>query len=151
MRLNEAPCHSRCDTIKIPPCSKALCAKHSPKFCSLSPIVVTSPYKRNVLERDVNRWIINQSVIILHVVNQTFFKKKTKTNKQTNKKNPTIKKNQSTTYHYRWSFKTCILTCPKVGEYRFGKWRIQTKPPLLNFFFKRWVNWRRNVTPYQDG
>jgi hypothetical protein len=24
----EVPCHSRCDTIKIPPCSKALSAEH---------------------------------------------------------------------------------------------------------------------------
>jgi hypothetical protein len=32
----EAPCHSRCGTIKIPPCSKALGVKHRPKFCSPS-------------------------------------------------------------------------------------------------------------------
>jgi hypothetical protein len=30
---NEAPCHNRCGTIKIPPCSKALSAEHRPKFC----------------------------------------------------------------------------------------------------------------------
>jgi hypothetical protein len=41
----EAPCHSRCDMIKIPPCSKALSAEHRPKFCSPSPAMVTSPYK----------------------------------------------------------------------------------------------------------
>jgi Fe-S-cluster containining protein len=41
----EAPCHSRCGTIKIPPCSRALSAKHRPKFCSPSPAMVTSPYK----------------------------------------------------------------------------------------------------------
>jgi hypothetical protein len=35
---------SRCGTIKIPPCSKALSAEHSPKFCSPSPPMVTSPY-----------------------------------------------------------------------------------------------------------
>jgi hypothetical protein len=29
----EAPCHSRCGAIKILPCSKALGAKHRPKFC----------------------------------------------------------------------------------------------------------------------
>jgi hypothetical protein len=49
----EVPRHSRCGTIKIPPCSKALSAEHRPKFCSPSPAIVTSPYKRNILERDV--------------------------------------------------------------------------------------------------
>jgi hypothetical protein len=41
----EVPCHSRCGTIKIPPCSKALSAKHRPKLCSPSPAMVTSPYQ----------------------------------------------------------------------------------------------------------
>jgi hypothetical protein len=41
----EVLCHSRCGTIKIPLCSKALSAEHRPKFCSPSPAVVTSPYK----------------------------------------------------------------------------------------------------------
>jgi hypothetical protein len=41
----EVPCHSRCGTIKIPPCSKALSAEQRPKFCSPSPAMVTSPYK----------------------------------------------------------------------------------------------------------
>jgi hypothetical protein len=49
----EAPSHSRCGTIKIPPCSKALSAEHKPKFCSPSPAMVTSPYKCKILERDV--------------------------------------------------------------------------------------------------
>jgi hypothetical protein len=40
----EVPYHSRCDTIKIPPCSKALSADHRPKFCSLSPVMATSPF-----------------------------------------------------------------------------------------------------------
>jgi hypothetical protein len=31
----EVPCHSRCDTIKIPPCSKALSAEQRPKFAAL--------------------------------------------------------------------------------------------------------------------
>ena len=31
--------------IKIPPCSKALSAEHRLKFCSPSPVMVTSPYK----------------------------------------------------------------------------------------------------------
>jgi hypothetical protein len=47
----EASCHSRCGTIKIPPCSKALSAEHRPKFCSSSPVMVTYPYKWNFLER----------------------------------------------------------------------------------------------------
>jgi hypothetical protein len=33
----EAPCHSRCGTIKIPPCSETLSAEHRTKFCSPSP------------------------------------------------------------------------------------------------------------------
>jgi hypothetical protein len=40
----EVPCHSRCGTIKIPPCSKALSAELRPKFCSPSPAMVASPY-----------------------------------------------------------------------------------------------------------
>jgi hypothetical protein len=55
----EAPCYSRCGTIKIPPCSKALSTEHRPKFCSPSPAMVTSSYKwEKNLERDVN----NQSI-----------------------------------------------------------------------------------------
>jgi hypothetical protein len=41
----EVPSHSRCGTIKIPPCSKALSAEHRPKFCSPSPAMVTSSYE----------------------------------------------------------------------------------------------------------
>jgi transposase InsO family protein len=36
---------SLCGTIKIPPSSKALSAEHTPKFCSPSPAMLTSPYK----------------------------------------------------------------------------------------------------------
>jgi hypothetical protein len=60
----EAPCHSRCGTIKIPPCSKALRSK----FCSPSPVIVASPYKWNILERDVKHYIINQSYWLLKYV-----------------------------------------------------------------------------------
>jgi hypothetical protein len=35
----EAPCHSRCGTIKIPPCSKALSAEYRPTFGSPSPAI----------------------------------------------------------------------------------------------------------------
>jgi hypothetical protein len=41
----EGPCHSRCSTIKIPPCSKTLNSEHRPKHCCPSPAMVTSPYK----------------------------------------------------------------------------------------------------------
>jgi hypothetical protein len=37
----EVPCHSRCGTIKIPPCSKALSAEHRPKFCNPLPAMMT--------------------------------------------------------------------------------------------------------------
>jgi hypothetical protein len=40
----QIPWHSRCSTIKIPPCSKALSAEHRPKFFSPSQAMVTSPY-----------------------------------------------------------------------------------------------------------
>jgi hypothetical protein len=35
----EVTCHSRCGTIKIPPCSKVLSAEHRPKFCRPSPVM----------------------------------------------------------------------------------------------------------------
>jgi hypothetical protein len=38
----EAPCRSRCSTIKIPPCSKALSAEHRRKLAALSPVMVTA-------------------------------------------------------------------------------------------------------------
>jgi hypothetical protein len=40
---NKASCDSRCDTIKIPHCSRALGAEHRPKFRSPSPAMVSSP------------------------------------------------------------------------------------------------------------
>jgi hypothetical protein len=63
----EVPCHSRCGTRKIPPCSKALSAEHRPKFCSLSPVMVTFTHKWKILERDVKPYI-NQSIICWTVV-----------------------------------------------------------------------------------
>jgi hypothetical protein len=53
----EAPCHSRCSTIKILPSSKTLSAEQRPKFCSPSPAMDTSPYQRKILERDVKLYI----------------------------------------------------------------------------------------------
>jgi hypothetical protein len=41
----EAPCHGKYGTINIPPCSKTPSAEHRLKFCSPSPVMVTSPYK----------------------------------------------------------------------------------------------------------
>jgi hypothetical protein len=40
----EAPCHSKCGTIKSPACSEALSAEYRPKVCSSSRAMVTSPY-----------------------------------------------------------------------------------------------------------
>jgi hypothetical protein len=65
----KAPCHSRCGTIKIPPCSKAPSAKHRPKFDSPSPVMLTSPCKWKILERDVKQLSIN----LLFVFNRTLF------------------------------------------------------------------------------
>jgi hypothetical protein len=58
----EVPCHNSCGTIKILPCSKVLSAEHRPKFWSPSPAMVTSPYKWQILERDVKPSIINQAI-----------------------------------------------------------------------------------------
>jgi hypothetical protein len=73
----EVPCHSRCGTIKIPPCSKALSAEHGAEFCSPSPAMVTSPYKWNILERDTTDhfffWLVNLMVGILKLCHATFF------------------------------------------------------------------------------
>jgi hypothetical protein len=38
----EVPCRSRCGTIKIPSCSKALSADHRPKFAALLPVMLTA-------------------------------------------------------------------------------------------------------------
>jgi hypothetical protein len=51
-RKIEVSSHSRCGTIKIPPCSKAMSAEHRPTFCSPSQTMVTSPYKWKILELD---------------------------------------------------------------------------------------------------
>jgi hypothetical protein len=61
-RKNRVPCHSRCGTIKIPPCSTALSTEQRTKFCSL--LTVASPYKWKILERDVKQYVINQSILI---------------------------------------------------------------------------------------
>jgi hypothetical protein len=43
------PCHRRCGVIKVPPCSKALSAKHRPKFYRPSPAMVMSSYNEKFL------------------------------------------------------------------------------------------------------
>jgi hypothetical protein len=45
----------RCDMIKIPLRSKALSAEHWTKFCRPWPVMVTSPHKWKILERDVKQ------------------------------------------------------------------------------------------------
>ena len=52
----EALCHSRYDTIKIPPAQRPW--EHRPEFCRRSPVMVTFPYKWTILERDVKPYII---------------------------------------------------------------------------------------------
>jgi hypothetical protein len=44
-RKTKDPCLSKGGTIKIPLCSKVLSAEHRPKFCTPSPVMVTSPYQ----------------------------------------------------------------------------------------------------------
>jgi hypothetical protein len=60
-RKNRGPCHSRCGTIKIPPCSKARSAKHRPKFCSPSPAMVTFSYMWEILWAG-RKTVNNQSI-----------------------------------------------------------------------------------------
>jgi hypothetical protein len=52
---NRGRCCSRCGTIKIPPCSKALSADHRPIFWIPPPVILTSPYKQIFLERDIKQ------------------------------------------------------------------------------------------------
>jgi hypothetical protein len=52
-------CHSRCGTIKNPPCSKALSAEHKPQLGNPSPAMVPSP-KNSRAGRDI---VNNQSII----------------------------------------------------------------------------------------
>jgi hypothetical protein len=59
----EVPCHSRCGTIKIPPCLKALSAEHRPKFCSPSPAMVKSPYKWTILNNQSINWMLELSLV----------------------------------------------------------------------------------------
>ena len=40
----------RCGTIKIPPRWKALVTEHKTKFCSSSPVIVTSPFECNIFD-----------------------------------------------------------------------------------------------------
>jgi hypothetical protein len=63
-RNTDAPCQSRCGTIKNPPCSKNLSAEHRSKFCSPSLAMVTSPYKWKIHERDVLYFRLNWTNLI---------------------------------------------------------------------------------------
>jgi hypothetical protein len=63
----KVPCNSRCDTIKIPPCSKALSFEQRPKFTARpSPVMVRSPYKWNNLEWDIKQQTTNNQSILWH-------------------------------------------------------------------------------------
>ena len=53
----DAPCHSRCGTLKNPHCSMAISAEYRSKFAALHRQLVTSPYKWNNLEWDVKQQI----------------------------------------------------------------------------------------------
>jgi hypothetical protein len=75
-RLNETgktevPCYSRCGTIKIPPCLKALSVEHRPQFCSPSPAIgdVSISVKNSLTGRKtLNNQSINQSKAHVHMV-----------------------------------------------------------------------------------
>ena len=57
----EVPCHSRCGTLKIPPCSTAVRAEHRPTFCSRLPAMVTSPNEPIILQYDLQKQINKQT------------------------------------------------------------------------------------------
>ena len=52
----DAPCHSRCGTLKNPHCSMAMSAKFRTKFGEISPVMMTSPYELD--EEDVKAQIL---------------------------------------------------------------------------------------------
>jgi hypothetical protein len=55
----DVPCHSKCDSIKIPPCSKAMSAERRVKFCSPSPAMVTYHLLYRICQNTkfrVNQW-----------------------------------------------------------------------------------------------
>ena len=51
----DAPCHSKCGTLKNPHCSMATSAKYRSKFAALHRQLVTSLYEWNNLELDVEQ------------------------------------------------------------------------------------------------
>ena len=65
--IKKPPCRSRCDTIKIPPCSKIISAERRLNRCRLSPIMVMFPYKSNIFKWDVKQCTTNEQT------NQHFF------------------------------------------------------------------------------
>ena len=60
----EVPYDNRCATIQTSPCSKAVSTKHTLKFCIPSLAIAESPYKRNILEREVNNRLKNKNTKI---------------------------------------------------------------------------------------
>jgi hypothetical protein len=60
----EAPCHSRCGPIKIPPCSKALSAEHRPKAFTGNGDVSTSEKFLSGTYKTVNNQSHNQTFIM---------------------------------------------------------------------------------------
>jgi hypothetical protein len=75
--------HSRCGTIKIPPCSKALSAEHRPKF--LQPFTSNGDISKNwkIVCTEVTYWVLFYLMFILYfilflVVNKLYLDKKYK-------------------------------------------------------------------------
>lgn len=62
---NEARCHSRYGTAKIHLCSKAAKAEQRPISCSPSPLMVTSLFKRKILERGNTQLNTNHVHVVL--------------------------------------------------------------------------------------
>jgi hypothetical protein len=60
IRKNRGPVSQQVLHNKDPSLLKALSAEHRPKFCSPSPVMVTSTYKRKILESDHRNLNFNQ-------------------------------------------------------------------------------------------
>jgi hypothetical protein len=57
--------HSRCGIIKIPSCSKAISAKHGPKFCCPSLAMLMSPYQEKNSQAEYKTVCIYSEIITI--------------------------------------------------------------------------------------
>jgi hypothetical protein len=66
-RKSAAQCQGRCSTIKILPCSKALSAEQWSIDLKFAPVMVMSPYKWNIFDRDAKQHTFTFCFILYYV------------------------------------------------------------------------------------